>query len=151
MIGKDVTQIALGTKDIKVPFVLKRNLIRPIVMGLRDAILKKGEISILGFGRFYIYRKKVSVGIGKRDKKLILAVAFRPSKQFLKMVEGVWSEKQEISLVDSTSKGQPHPTDVKTEDSPLAPVVSVPEGESKDTSVETKDAGDTSSTPGTDW
>lgn len=138
VIAKDITEVAVVTKDIKVPFSLKRNMIRPILMGLRDAIIKKGEITILGFGRFYIYRKKVSVGIGKREKKMILTVAFRPSRIFLKAVRNIWSKKQQIEIEPPES-------------SEKVPAQSVPTKESKGTSVDGVTAADSPMTSNEDW
>lgn len=138
MIAKDITEVAVSTKDIKVPFSLKRNMIRPILMGLRDAIVKKGEITILGFGRFYVYRKKVSVGIGSPDKKMILTVAFRPSQLFVKAVKDIWSKKQEVEIEQ--------PESLQKE-----PAKSVPPKESQVTSVEGGTAADSPTTPDEDW
>ncbi len=142
MIAKDITEVAVSTKDIKVPFSLKRNMIRPILMGLRDAIVKKGEITILGFGRFYVYRKKVSVGIGSPDKKMILTVAFRPSQIFVKAVEQLWSKKQQLEIESSLESSTP---------SEKEPAKSVPTKESKDTSVDGGTAADSPTTPSEDW
>ena len=138
MIAKDVTEIAVVTKDIKVPFSLKRNMVRPIMMGLRDSIIKKGEITILGFGRFYIFRKKVSKGIGSTEKKMILTVAFRPSKLFVKAVESVWSKKQEVHIEPSES-------------SERGPVPSVPNTSSKDMSVDGDTVDVLPTMSDTDW
>ncbi len=141
VIAKDITEVAVSTKDIKVPFSLKRNMIRPILMGLRDAIVKKGEITILGFGRFYVYRKKVSVGIGSPLKKMILTVAFRPSQIFVKAVEQLWSKKQQLEIESSLERSP----------SEKEPAKSVPPKESKDTSVEGDTAADSPTTPSEDW
>ena len=142
MIAKDITQVAVDTRDIKVPFSLKRNMIRPILMGLRDAIIKKGEITILGFGRFYVYRKKVSVGIGKSEKKMILTVAFRPSRIFVKAVEAVWSKTQKLEIESPPEKSQ---------SSEKGPVQSAPSTESKATSVDGGTAGGSPTTDSEDW
>lgn len=142
MIAKDITEVAVSTKDIKVPFSLKRNMIRPILMGLRDAIMKKGEITILGFGRFYIYRKKVSVGIGSPDKKMVLTVAFRPSRIFIKSVEALWSKKEKVELESSPQKSQ---------SSEKEPVQSAPSTESKVTSVDGGTAEGSPTTDNEDW
>ncbi len=142
VIAKDITEVAVVTKDIKVPFSLKRNMIRPILMGLRDAIIKKGEITILGFGRFYVYRKKVSVGIGSPDKKMILTVAFRPSRIFVKAVEAVWSKTQKVEIELPPGESSP---------SEKAPVQSAPNTESGASSAGGDTAEDSRTTDKEDW
>jgi len=99
MIAKDVKTIAINTPEIKVPFTMKRNMVRPILMGLKEAIIRNGKIGIIGLGQFYVVRRKVSERIGSKEKKMILTVAFRPSDGFTREVRKAWSQKLQPEIV----------------------------------------------------
>ena len=103
MIARDVKEIAINTPEIKVPFTMKRNMVRPILMGLKEAIIRNGKISIIGLGHFYVVRRKVSERIGSKEKKMILTVAFKPSDGFVKEVRKAWSQKLQPEIVPPIS------------------------------------------------
>jgi nucleoid DNA-binding protein len=93
------TRVAVKTRDIIVPYVLKKNLVRPIMLGLKDALIEDGNISFMGFGKFSIVHNK------RRSKKEQLTVKFTPSKSLVEEVSKKWNRPLEVSIVppeDST-------------------------------------------------
>lgn len=106
-LGRSVTDITIRMRDFKVPYQMKKISVRPVLMGLADSIVATGDVSILGLGRFYVYRRRVSKAIGSREKVMKLCVAFKPFKSFLKKVEEKWNQPLEVTLAPSSLEPAP--------------------------------------------
>lgn len=94
----DLTEVAIRTKDVPVHYAMKKALVRPILLGVRDTVTETGKVAVNGFGRFRIEVRKVSVGIGSRKKKDKVTVTFHPCKGFLKEVGDRWNQKLKIVI-----------------------------------------------------
>lgn len=130
--SKVLNKIAFKMRDIRTPYVLKRDMIRPVMMGLREAVIEAGEVTIVGFGTFYVCKRKVTKRPGSHEKKLVMRVAFKPSPIFLEEVEKKWTAPVSISLVEPSSQ---------------EPASSAPSAESSGSSAEEPPAAaDTSTT-----
>lgn len=101
MKSKVTTEIAIRTKDIKVTYTLKKAMIRPIIMGLKQAIIDKGDITIVGLGRFFIKKTKVADAIGSKNRKYRVAVRFRPARMLAREVAEKWEQPLELSILPS--------------------------------------------------
>lgn len=106
-LGRSITDITIRMRDYKVPYQMKKISVRPVLMGLADSIVATGDVSILGLGRFYVYRRRVSRAIGSREKVMKLNVAFKPFKSFLKRVEEKWNQPLEVTLAPSSPEPAP--------------------------------------------
>lgn len=98
------TEVAIRTKDIKVPYILKKAIVRPVILGVRKAVLETGDILFTDFGRFYVEAKQVSKGVGSREKKAKVVIRFKPSKNFVKEVAARWNEPLKVRVIPADSQ-----------------------------------------------
>ena len=96
-------EVAIRTKDIKVPYILKKAIVRPVILGVRKAVVDTGDILFTDFGRFYVEAKQVSKGVGSREKKAAVVIRFKPSKKFMKEVADRWNEPLKVRVIPADS------------------------------------------------
>lgn len=97
--GRDVTRIAIRARDIKVPYAMKKAMVRPVLMGLRAVLLEHGDLFIQGLGRFYVRTKQVSIAIGSRTKRPAAVIHFRPVRGLAREVAKRWGERLQAAIV----------------------------------------------------
>lgn len=127
---------AMRTGDVKVPYVLKRNLFYPMMRGLKEHILQDGEVTIIGFGKFKIYPRIVKKAVIGPDTKRSYVLRFKPSPSLKKELVQRWSEKVGLVIAPSLQEVVPSVGGEASVALSAADVVA---------------PGDTSTTTGTDW
>lgn len=127
---------AMRTGEVSIPYVLKRNIFYPLMRGLKEHIIEDGEVTIIGFGKFKIFPRKVKKNVLGKEFHRSYAVKFKPSSAFKREVVRRWTEKTRLVIGDL----------------PQAPVSSVDgEGSGASSAPNVAAPAATSTTVGTDW